>query len=297
MSEVSIIIVNWNTGPLLRKCLESLEALPEREDISQVVVVDNNSSDDSLTLSQQGTYSFPIEWMPLPDNAGFAKANNRGIDWVLHTHGPDQHIFLLNPDTEVQPGALATMLNVFERHEDVGIVGPKLFEPGGKFQASVHSFPTLGTLIAVFLKLHWLFPNAMQGQGAVNTEIVVDEVKGAAFLIRNKALQAVGPLDAGYWIWFEEVDYCKRARTAGWKAMYTPNAAVLHYGGVSFNQRIGFTRSFPFLMSGYRYARKHLGIAATVILTILFPVAIVLSIPASIKHIALQQRNRRRITS
>lgn len=211
MSQVSVIIVNWNTGPLLHKCLESLELLPERDAISQVVVVDNNSSDSSVARAKQESYSFPIEWKELDENIGFARANNVGIDWVLHTHGDKQHIFLLNPDTEVQPGSLATMLNVLERNRDVGIVGPKLFEPGGKFQPSVHSFPSLSTLIAVFLKLHWLFPNTMQGQKAVNTEMFVDEVKGAAFLIRNGALQDVGPLDADYWIWFEEVDYCKRA--------------------------------------------------------------------------------------
>lgn len=292
MKGLSIIIVNWNTGPLLHKALQALAALPEHDLITQVVVVDNASKDGSIQQAKAHAYSIPIEWNELPTNAGFARANNIGIDWTLHTHGMDQHILLLNPDTEVQPGALLAMLNVFERRSDVGIVGPKLFEPGGKFQLSVHSFPTLWTLITVYLKLHSIFPNTMTGQGAVQSETIVDEVKGAALLIRDEVMDAIGPLDERYWIWFEEVDYCKRALAAGWKTMYTPNAAVLHYGGVSFNQLVGLRRSMPFLVSAYRYANRHLGIVATAILTLLFPVAVLLSIPASLKHRLLQQRNK-----
>ncbi|MEX1112817.1 MAG: glycosyltransferase family 2 protein [Candidatus Andersenbacteria bacterium] len=297
MKGLSIIIVNWNTGPLLRRCLESLNTLPEKDLITQVVVVDNASSDDSIQQAKVDTYAIPIEWKELEVNEGFAKGNNIGIDWTLHTHGTDQHIFLLNPDTEVQSGALLTLLNVFERHSDVGIVGPKLFEPGGILQPSVHSFPTVWTLIAVYLKLHSLFPNTVRGQGSINIETVVDEVKGAAFLIRDEVMDTIGPLDEGYWIWFEEVDYCKRALNAGWKTIYTPNAAVLHYGGVSFNQLVGLKRSLPFLVSGYHYAYKHLGILATALLTLLFPVAVLLSLPASLKHRMMQKKNIKKITT
>ncbi|MEX0650072.1 MAG: glycosyltransferase family 2 protein [Candidatus Andersenbacteria bacterium] len=297
MKGLSVIIVNWNTGSLLKRCLESLSALPEKDLITQVVVVDNASTDDSVEQAKVDTYGIPVEWKQLKTNAGFAKANNVGIDWTLHAHGMDQHILLLNPDTEVQPAALLTMLNVLDRHGDVGIVGPKLFEPGGKFQASVHSFPTLGTLITVYLKLHSLFPNSMKGQAGISTETVVDEVKGAAYLIRDETMDAVGPLDERYWIWFEEVDYCKRAQQAGWKTMYTPNAAVLHYGGVSFNQLVGLRRSLPFLVSGYRYANKHLGIIAGAVLTLLFPVAVLLSLPASLKHRMVQKKNKKVLIS
>lgn len=296
MKGLSIIIVNWNTGPLLRRCLESLDALPEKDVITQVVVVDNASTDDSIQQARSSTYTIPVEFNELETNEGFARGNNIGIDWTLHAHGVDQHIFLLNPDTEVQPGALLTMLHIFDRYSDIGIVGPKLFEPGGQLQPSVHSFPTPWTLFTIYLKLHSIFPNTMKKQGRVKVETVVDEVKGAAFLIRDELMDAIGPLDEGYWIWFEEVDYCKRAFDAGWKTMYTPNAAVLHYGGVSFNQLIGLKRSLPFLISGYRYAYKHLSIVTTALLTFLFPVAVLLSLPASLKHRLFRKQNTKSIS-
>lgn len=120
-------------------------------------------------------------------------------------------------------------------------------------------------------------------------EAQVNQVMGAAFLIRNTVLQQLGGLDESFWIWFEEVDYCKQANNAGWNITYTPSASIAHHGGVSFNQLVGIRRTKPFLDSAIVYARKHLGTAAAITLFILYPVAMLIALAASLVHI--QQKN------
>lgn len=291
--KLAIVIVNWNTGKLLARCLAALDALAEKDIISQVVVVDNGSSDESLSLAQQ-RYDIPTHFLPLGKNTGFAKANNIGIEHIRQNAAALPHILLLNPDTQVRPGALLAMLNVLERRPQTGIVGPKLIEPGESIQPSVRRFPNILTFILIFLKLGRLW----QKQSAAfsyDHETIVDQVMGAAFLIRSELLMDIGTLDEAYWIWFEEVDFCKRASDKGWEVIFTPHAAVLHHGAVSFNQLVGLKRSLPFLNSSLVYARKHLGWGAYILLLFLYPVALLLTIPASLMHIASKKKNKSRL--
>jgi N-acetylglucosaminyl-diphospho-decaprenol L-rhamnosyltransferase len=298
MDKVSIVIVNWNTGELLARCLESLMALPEQDLVAHVVVIDNASGDDSMKRAQSITKEWPkVSFISLESNVGFAKANTIGID-SLATKGT--HILLLNPDTEMKPGSLQALVTVLSENDAVGIVGPKLLNTDGSIQESVRTFPTFGVLAGMFLKLHRLLPglaiwrNYFASDFDYSREQSVDQVMGACFLIRNELFIDIGSLDEGFWIWFEEVDYCKRAHTADWAVLYTPSAEVMHHGGASFHQLVGFKKSWPFLRSALCYARKHFSSWEVLVLYILLPFALLLILPSSLVHFA--QRKQTKVT-
>jgi len=215
------------------------------------------------------------------------------------------HVWLLNPDTEVQPGALAQLENTLGNEPKAGIVGPRLLNPDDSLQPSVRCFPTLTVFIWLFLKLSRLWTRLPFWRRYMMTAFdydrpqSVDQVMGAAFLIRDELLgeRGIGLLDENFWIWFEEVDYCKRARQAGWTVRYEPGAEVIHYGGVSFNQLIGLRRTIPFLNSALYYVTRHHSIMARLILSLLYPVALLLTLPASAVHYFFRRRNHARLNA
>jgi GT2 family glycosyltransferase len=295
MQQVVIIIVNWNTGEFLSRCLASLAVLPERERIAEVIVVDNASRDTSLVKAQVTTGQSgnrpPVRFIKLEHNAGFARANNIGFQRVRNSSHKDAHVLLLNPDTEMRAGALAHLMDTLQDLR-VGIVGPKLLNADGTTQPSVRAFPTLGVFVFFFLKLQYLFGRAALWRRYLRHDFEaelgqeVDQVMGAALLLRRAVVESIGLFDNNFWVWFEEVDLCRRVRYAGWKIMYEPRAEVLHHGGVSFNQLVGLRRAWPWLMSCLYYARKHLGYPAAMLLWLLLPAALVLAVPSSIVHLA-----------
>ncbi|HLC49237.1 MAG TPA: glycosyltransferase family 2 protein [Candidatus Andersenbacteria bacterium] len=297
MQQISIIIVNWNTGGLLIKCLESIVALSEQDLIRHVVIVDNASTDDSVLQTQEIAQEHGYAIIRAKHNLGFAKANNLAWKFIKEHEGNDDHILLLNPDTEVRPGALKSLVEVFEKNKTVGIVGPKLLETTGKVQKSVRTFPTFVVFIILFLKLQRLFPGLSIWERYMMTnfdylkEQQVDQVMGAAFLIRNEVLKQIGLLDESFWIWFEEVDFCKRAKQSGWSTLYTPSAVVTHHGGTSFGQVAGFTKTRLFTQSSILYTKKHLGITAYITLLAFYPIGLLIAIIASFEHIKQRKYN------
>lgn len=295
MKRIFIVIVNWNTGELLKRCLKSLQNLPEQEVISQVVVVDNASTNFSplyeggvVALGDRGGFHL----IRLPTNLGFARANNIGI--AKYWNGQD-HILLLNPDTEVLPGALKNMLAVFDQEQKIGIIGPKLLNPNGSLQGSVQKFPTRLDFLLYMLKLGRVVQSQQEQSYDYTKPGIVDQVMGAAFLIRNTVWQTIGPLDEQFFTLFEEVDFCRRARPAGWQTYFTPQAQVTHVRAASFDQLLGFSRAWPWLASLLHYAHKHFGVAFWLLLLTLTPLYVLLTIPATIKHVALKNRNQQRL--
>ncbi len=301
MEPVSVIIVNWNTGKLLKECLESIENLPERGSIRHIVIVDNASNDTSLAQAKIVADRLGCTFLLQHENIGFAKANNIGIRYIQEHGGLDDHILLLNPDTTVHPNAIENMINVLVSQKNIGVVGPKLLEPTGDTQPSVRSFPTFSIFALLFLKLHRVFSYTTAWKKYTQTNFdydkqkSVDQVMGAAFLIHTTILQKIGLLDENFWIWFEEVDYCKRVQDAGFEVVYTPDASLTHYKGTSFNQLVGIKKTKPFLDSSLHYAKKHLGIGAYVVLLILYPVAILIAIVASFNHLKQQAENNKKL--
>lgn len=293
MEKVSIIIVNWNTGSLLTKCLQSLDALPEKESVSEVLVVDNASADNSMREAQAAKFTLPVTFFALDKNIGFPRANNYAFERM---QDPASHVLLLNPDTEVLPGAITAMLSTLSNNSSIGIIGPKMLEKDGATQPSVRAFPSTLVLLFVLLKLQRIFPSASFWQHYIMKDFdytkpaEVEQVMGAAMLIRNALHESIGLLDTRFWIWFEDVDYCKQAKDAKWRIVYEPQAKVMHYGGTSFGQVVTFRRAYEFSKSIISYAFKHLGVLSGLLLMLAWPLSMVVAVFATLATLVTKPR-------
>lgn len=229
---MSVVVVSYNVAPLLACCLEAVlsEDLPGGR---EVIVVDNASTDDSAAVVRA---RFPAVRLVVNEtNVGFARATNQGLALAR-----GRALLLLNPDTEPQRGALATLLDFLDRHPDAAAVGPALRNPDGTRQRACFRFPTLAMFFLDLFPVHprlmvsWLngrYPAEHRGR-----PFRIDHPLGACMLIRREALDAVGLLDEGYFMYCEEVDWCWRARQAGWEIYHVPRAVVVHHGGQSTQQ-------------------------------------------------------------
>lgn len=290
MQKVAVIIVNWNTDEYLAKCLRSLGESADSELIEEVIVVDNNSSDRSIIKAKQVVgerLNKPrVRFVQNDKNVGFAAANNIGLERVRQMED-SLHVLLLNPDTEIVSGMITHLVEILAREEKAGIVGAQLFNSDKSLQKSVRHFPTKREIVMYMLKLGRL---VKEEEIDYEKEQRVDQVMGASLLIRNRVIDEVGRLDERFFVWFEEVDYCKRTKDKGWDVWYTPHAKCLHKGGVSFGQLVGLRKTLPWLKSLIRYTDKHMGGSMLVMIYMLMPINILLSLPASIVHILRMDR-------
>ena len=261
---LTVVVVSWNTRDLLDRSLETLKEDLERTSKSdnletEVFVVDNDSKDGSAAMVAE-----KHGWATLianDDNLGFAKANNQ----VLR-QAKGRYILLLNPDTEVEPGALKTLIDFLEAHPKAGIVAPQLLNSDGSIQRSCRQFPTFTGMLFELIGLSKLFPKGSK-MGTTfraykmldwehDDEREVDQPEGACLLLRREVLEEVGLLDEGYFMLFEEVDWCYRIKKAGWQIWFTPSARVMHHYGQSIKQ----VKARMILSSHrglYRFWRKH----------------------------------------
>lgn len=234
MLDLSICIVNWNVRDLLKACLGSIYA--NTKDISfEVIVVDNNSSDESIKMIKT---DFPqVKTIENSSNAGFTKANNQAIKIAQ-----GRYIMLLNPDTEVIDNALNKMVRFMESRRDCGAVGCKLLNTDGTLQRSCRTFPTLEVMLYSALFLDQLFPKSrifgkyFMTWWDFNETREVDQPMGSALMIKKEALDKAGLFDENIFIWFDEVDLCYRIKKAGWKIYFTPDAQIKHHLSQSFRQ-------------------------------------------------------------
>jgi len=253
---ISIIIVNWNVKDLLRQCLQSLFA-GEVQGGLEVIVVDSASSDGSAEMVKQ---EFPQAALIASDeNLGFARGNNVGA-----AKATGDALFLLNPDTRLEPDTLATLQNYLQSHPTVGAVAPQLLWPDGSAQSSRRRFPTIGTLFWESTLLHQWFPHNKFARyyhfdDIPPTEIArVDWAVGAALFIRREVWEQVGGLDETLFMYFEETDWQRRVAESNWEIHYLPAAKVTHYEGQSSGQ-IFAARTIRFQRSKIRYAGKWFG--------------------------------------
>ncbi len=265
MKDLRIVIVSWNVEKHLERCLRSLESACSGLDW-EVVVVDNASQDASVQIARQ--IGSTVRVIPNADNRGFAKACNQGIAGF-----DSRYVLLLNPDTECPKGSLLNLVKVADSHPRAGIIGPKLTNFDSSLQHSVRRFPSVWNQAGILLKLHHILPRLFRryffplSKGEYKG--VVDQVMGACFLIRRSLMDDIGGLDERYFIWFEEVDYCRRAVERGWQVLYEPSVRVIHHGGTSFAQVMSTTRQEMFNESLIKYFMKwHAGWKARVIKTL-----------------------------
>ena len=254
MIDLSIVIVNWNVRDLLRRCLESIFAsrLPGLE----AIVVDNASSDGSLDMLR--TEFSRVTLIANADNRGFPAGNNQGL-----AAARGRFVMALNPDTEIVGGALRRVIAYLDAHPEVGALGPQLLNPDGSVQSSRRRFPTFATALFESTWLQGIAPRSVLRRYTMDdvpddTVHQVDWVTGACIAVRREVLEKVGGFDEGFFMYSEELDWCRRIRAAGWKIVYLPEAKVIHHVGQSSEQAVA-ARHIHFQTSKVRYFRKYYG--------------------------------------
>lgn len=271
-----IVIVNYRTAGLTIDCLRSL--VPQIPALSggQVVVADNDSGDGSVEkISSAIEVELWQDWarvIPLPRNGGFAYGNNAGISEALNAGAG--YVMLLNPDTIAHPGALVALRDFASRRPRAGIVGSLLENPDGGIDCSAHRLHTpLGELEggARLGPLSRLLKNYRVSEPPRSETHQCDWVSGASMLIRRQVLEQVGLMDEGFFLYFEEVDFCWRARRDGWEVWYLPASRVMHLEGASTGIRAAAQRRASYWYdSRRRFFVKHHGVAGLALADILW---------------------------
>ncbi len=252
--DLSIIIVSWNVRDYLAACLETIQA--NAADLAfEILVVDSGSSDGTVEMVR-ARFS-DVRLLPQPENVGFTRGNNIGLKQAT-----GRYLLLLNPDTEIVGDALVQMVRYLEAHPDVGILGPHTLNSDGSTQSTWRRFPTFATAL---FESTWLQPFAPRRvldrfyvrDIADSDTADVDWVQGSALLARREVYEQIGGLDERYVMFSEELDWCKRAHQAGWRAVYLGSARIVHHGGKSTEQ-VAAAKHIHFQQSKLRYfARFH----------------------------------------
>ncbi len=233
--DVSIIIVNWNTKDLLCNCLKSVDE--QAGDIDyEIIVVDNNSSDDSVKMVTDGFKHVIL--IENSENVGFAAANNQAIQIAK-----GRYVLLLNSDTEVLDKAIEKTVVFADKHPKAGAVGCRVLNPDGTLQNTCFMFPSVLNMLISTFYFNKLFPsNRFFGREQMtwwdrNDVRDVDVITGCYMLVRKDAIERIGNMDENYFVYGEETDWCYRLKKDGWEIMFTPASQIIHYGGQGTKQQ------------------------------------------------------------
>jgi len=249
--DIAVIIVSWNVSDVL---LKNINSLRQSQGVSfEIIIVDNHSKDGTVDALHSAHPEVTV--IANTQNHGFSKACNQGIN-----ASNSRHVLLLNPDMLVEADALAKTVAYLDTHPDVAVVSGKLLNKHGKPIHHFRRFPTLGDQLVVMFKFGKLFPRLLDKYHALDLnpdhEQAVDTVRGSYFAINRTALDTIGMLDERYYIWFEEVDYCKRVHAQHMKVMYVPFIVAHDLVGESFKQRHLFWKQTHFMRSMLSYFKK-----------------------------------------
>jgi GT2 family glycosyltransferase len=238
--DLSVVIVNWNTAGLLRDCLKSVFSMIEGIAF-EVIVVDNASSDGSVAMLK---VEFPqVRRVENYENRGFAAANNQAFRIMT-----GRYALLLNSDTVLTEGAVHELYAFMEKHPEAVMACGQLLNADGSKQNSIAAFPTLLSLLVNVPLLEILFPARYPSKRQDYPHpIEVDSGIGAFLIVRKSAIDGVGGLDERYFFFFEETDWARTMKEAGWKIYHVPTARIYHLQGKSvgagIRSRIHFYRS------------------------------------------------------
>ncbi len=252
--DLSVCIVNWNTRQDLEQAITSvLQSDLELE--LQVIVLDNASSDGTPEMVRE---QFPsVKLLESAENLGFAKGYNRAAE-----EAEGRHIFMLNPDTVVQAGALRPLVRFLDSRQDAGAAAPRLLNSDGTVQYSCRRLPgpmaaiLRNTLLGRLVPGNRFTRDYLMADWDHRTVRRVDWASGAALCIRRETWAEVGGFDEGYFMYAEDIDWCLRAQQTGWHIYYVPESVVVHRIGRSSDQRpvamvVEFHRSMA------RFYRRH----------------------------------------
>jgi GT2 family glycosyltransferase len=265
VSDLAVVIVNYNVRDLLRRCLASVMA--SRGDLAMgICVVDNASGDGSVAMVQR---EFPsVQLIANEENVGYPAANNQGLRLLgvdrTAEEGRPRYCLLLNPDTEVPEDGFTRLVAYLDLHQDIGVIGPKLLLPDGTLDlACRRSFPTPEVSSYRMLGLSRIFPHSRRF-GRYNMTYLdenevadVDSVVGAFMMVRTEVVAAVGFLDERFWMYGEDLDWAKRIKDDGWRVVYYPRVEVLHVKRASSrqNQRAQYEFYRAMLVFYYKHYR------------------------------------------
>jgi GT2 family glycosyltransferase len=238
--DVAIAIVTYRSADLTIDCLSSIEAERATPGIHiRAIVVDNASGDAELIAKAADKHGW-WPWVTLvtaPKNGGFAYGNNLALQYAM-SEGPPPYVHLLNPDTVVRKGAIGELVRFLEVHPDVGIVGSGLENPDGSPWPIAFRFPSLLSElesglqfgVATYILQRWVVPQTMR-----QVTQPIDWIPGASMMVRWSVFDRIGGFDETYFLYFEETDFCLRAKRAGFSTWYVPMSQVMHICGQSTN--------------------------------------------------------------
>jgi hypothetical protein len=280
-----VVIVNYRTAKLTTDALASIEDEVRAIGTCRVVVTDNRSDDESADVIQRFIDSRKqtrdeTSWcrlMPLPINGGFAYGNNQAIRPALLGSDPPEYVLLLNPDTVARPGALRALLDHMDENPKIGIAGSRLENPDGTPQRSAFRFHGILSEFENAIRLgpvSRVLSRFVVAPPVPDSATIVDWVAGASMIVRSRVFQEIGLLDESFFMYFEEVDFCRRAKRAGWGCCYVPTSRVVHLvgqaSGVTDKARAAKRRPQYWFDSRRRYFVKHHGRFRSVLADVAF---------------------------
>ncbi len=256
MPDVSVIIVSWNAKEHLQNCLRSLND-PGCRYKQEVIVVDNASTDGTVDLVEE---QFPeVTLIKNSGNLGFARANNIGI-----RASSGGYVCLINSDVILLDNCIGKLMRFMGSHPSAGLVGPKILNPDRTLQASCRHFPAIWNNVCQALGLNYLFRRSaffsepFMKYWAHDKVRKVDVITGCFWMVRRKAIDEVGLLDEDFFIYGEDIDWCRRFHDAGWDVMFYPETEAIHFGGASSsNAPVKFYLEMQ--KADIKYWRKHHG--------------------------------------
>lgn len=256
ITEVSVVVVNWNTQDILCDCLRSIYEQGGEIDL-EVIVIDNASTDGSVEMLKK---DFPqVTLIENSKNRGFAAANNQGIDI-----SKGRYVLLLNSDTVVLDDAIAKTAAFADSHPEAAVVGCRVLNPDRTLQPTCFMFPSILNMLLSSTYLYKLFPKSkFFGRERMtwwnrNDIREVDVVTGCFMLVRQDVIKKVGSMDEQFFMYGEETDWCYRFKQAGWKILFTPFAEIIHLGGQSAKKK-AVTMIVQIRKSILQFMKKHHG--------------------------------------
>lgn len=269
MDSVWIIIVNYRTAGLAIDCLRALSGQTGSLGGGRVLVVDNDSGDGSVdklnvVIEREGWSSW-AGILPLRKNGGFAYGNNAGIQSALASTDHVDYVMLLNPDTVARADAVRNLVGFMDEHARVGIAGSLLENADGGVECSAHRVHSplseldSGARLGFLSRLLRRYVVSEQPAAEAHE---CDWVSGASMIMRREVIEQIGLMDDGYFLYFEEVDFCWRAKQAGWEVWYVPQSRVMHLEGAATGIRAAAKRRAKYWYdSRRRFFVKHYGVA------------------------------------
>jgi hypothetical protein len=287
--DISVVILSWNDQAYLEECLQSLMNCAKSRAV-EIIVVDNASTDGTPDMVAA---RFPtVKLIRNRENLGFPKGNNAGI-----RASRGKYIFLLNSDVKVLDGCMDALADHLDAHPDIGMIGPKILNRDMTHQSSCRRFPTLWNNFCMMNGLAgaWKDSRFFSGEHMFYFKgdrlMDVDVLVGCFWAVRRPALEKFGLLDEGFFIFAEDVDWCKRCWKAGWRVVFFPGASAIHYRGGSSAKQDPVRMAVIQQRSILRYWKKHHGLLGSLgMRCLIFLNKLVRCGAASISYLALPSK-------